>query len=191
MARKLFKRISEDGQKLIRGGQLASLGHRIHDPNLWHLNRHSVARAFAAGMFAGFAFILFPGQMLIAAFLAIWLRGNLPIAISLVWITNPFTSPPILYASLKIGLILFPVQHHLNLKSLLDFEWSIAGIEMQIKAFVMLVHEVWEPLLAGTLIIGTLLAMLSYLLVQWFWRWHVVRDWNKRQSLRRIKRNAP
>lgn len=187
MARKLFKRFSEDGRKLIRGGQLASLGHRIHDPNLWHLNRHSVARAFAAGMFAGFAFIIFPCQMLVAAMLAIWIRGNLPIAVSLVWITNPFTSPPILYVCLKIGLILFPVQHHLNLNSLLDFEWTVTGIEAQIMAFVHLVREVWKPLLAGSFVIGLLLALIGYLAVQWFWRWHVVQDWNKRQAQRRAK----
>ena len=88
MARKLFKRFTIDRQKLLASGKLAALGNRIHDPNLWHLNRHSVSRAFLAGLFAGFAFLMFPGQMLVAAVIggyfgaalarrmpAPWLRG--------------------------------------------------------------------------------------------------------------------
>jgi uncharacterized protein (DUF2062 family) len=67
------------------------LGTLLHDPNLWHLNRHSVARAMAVGLFA--AFIPIPLQMLVAAILAITVRGNMPIAISLVWLTNPITMP--------------------------------------------------------------------------------------------------
>jgi uncharacterized protein (DUF2062 family) len=188
MARKFFKRFSEDGHKLLRGGHLSALGHRIHDPNLWHLNRHSVARAFLAGLFAGFAFLVFPGQMIVAAAIAIWIRANLPIAVALVWITNPLTTPPVLYGALKLGLFIYPVKHQLNLDKLLDFEWTRAGIESQIQSFFILIEQVWQPLLLGSFIIGTLLSLSGYLAVQWYWRWHVSRDWNKRQARRRAAR---
>lgn len=76
-------------------------GTLLHDPNLWHLNRHSVARAMAVGLFA--AFIPIPLQMLLAAFLAISVRGNMPIAVSLVWLTNPITMPVVFFCTYMTG----------------------------------------------------------------------------------------
>lgn len=191
MARKVFKRFTIDRHKLIASGKLAALGDRIHDPNLWHLNRHSVARAFLAGLFAGFAFLIFPGQMLVAAVLAIWLRGNLPIACGLVWITNPITSPPIIYVALHIGLWFIPIEHHVDLNALLNFEWTRASLTEELLAFKAMLLQVWQPLLLGCMLIGTVLASIGYLAVQGFWRWHVARDWNRRQLKRLQQRQNP
>ncbi|MFS9598796.1 DUF2062 domain-containing protein, partial [Klebsiella variicola] len=65
------------------------------------MNRHSVARAMAVGLFA--AFIPIPLQMLLAAILAIVVRGNMPIAVSLVWLTNPITMPVVFICSYMSG----------------------------------------------------------------------------------------
>jgi len=184
MARKLFKRMNIEGHKLLASGKLSALGDRIHNPNLWHLNRHSVARAFFAGLFAGFTFLVFPGQMLIAALLAIWLRANLPIAVCLVWITNPLTIPPIIYAAMKVGAVFFPIAVDADLTILLDFEWSVASFKGEMAVVMELIQKVWKPLLFGSLIMGTSLGMTGFLAVQWFWRWHVTRSWNKRQLSR-------
>ena len=80
MPRRLFKRYMPDPEDLKGHPTLRHLGQVLHDPNLWHLNRHSVSRAMAMGLFA--AFIPIPMQMLLAASLAVISRANLPISIS-------------------------------------------------------------------------------------------------------------
>jgi uncharacterized protein (DUF2062 family) len=190
MPRKIFKRFTTEGQKLLSSGKLSVLGNRIHDPNLWHLNRNSVARAFFAGLFAGFAFLVFPFQMLVAAVIAIWIRANLPISVGLVWITNPITSPPIVYAALKIGAIFMPVSVDFDLHALLSLDWSDQGFLDEANNLMRVLKEAWRPLLLGTFIIGIVLSMVGYFSVQFFWRWHVVREWNARQ-LKRIKQRHP
>ncbi|MCC7516127.1 MAG: DUF2062 domain-containing protein, partial [Pseudomonadales bacterium] len=166
MARKIFKRWTVEGQKLLANGSLSALGDRIHDPNLWHLNRHSVSRAFLAGLFAGFAFILFPGQMLVAAVLAIWLRANLPIAVGLVWVSNPVTSPPILYAALKIGLVFIPVTVDFDVGALLSLDWGDRSLIDEIIGILHLLKEAWRPILLGSFFIGTALGFSGYFIVQ-------------------------
>ena len=63
--------------------------HLLLEPELWHLHRRSVGGAFFIGLFC--AFMPVPSQMVLAALLALVARCNLPIAVGLVWVTNPLT----------------------------------------------------------------------------------------------------
>ena len=78
MAKKLIRRYLPDAHKIRDHKHLRLFGTLLHDPNLWHLNRRSVAGAFAVGLFM--AFVPMPFQMIPAAALAILLRVNLPIS---------------------------------------------------------------------------------------------------------------
>jgi hypothetical protein len=78
----------------VRGNRYVGiLGSALQHPNLWHLNRRSVAGGVAIGMLCG----MIPGpiQMLCAAALAIVLRVNLPVAMTATWYSNPFTIVPL------------------------------------------------------------------------------------------------
>jgi hypothetical protein len=99
--KKLIKRYLPDHQTLRTHRHLQVFGARLHDPNLWHLNRRSASGAFAVGLFV--AFIPLPLQMLLAAALAIVTQVNLPVSVALVWITNPVTMPPIFYFCYRVG----------------------------------------------------------------------------------------
>ena len=38
-----------------------------------------------------------------------------------------------------------------------------------------------EPILLGMLVTGFLLGCIGYLAMNWYWRYHVTKAWNKRQ----------
>src|SRR5258706_16166985 len=93
MPRKYFRKCLQHGDQVRAHRSVAWLGRWLHHPNLWCLNRGSVAGAVAIGFFAG----LIPGpfQMLGAALLAVPLRKNLPVALLMTLFTNPLTILPL------------------------------------------------------------------------------------------------
>jgi len=150
------------------------LGDLLHDPNLFHLNRHSVSVAFFVGIFI--AFFPIPGQMPIAALAALLFRCNLPLSVALVWISNPLTIPPIFYATYKLGTWILGTP---PMDFAIELSWSWVTQE-----FVNL----WQPLLVGSLICGVVFGCLGYVSMQAFWRWQVLRHWEKRKKQRAEKK---
>jgi uncharacterized protein (DUF2062 family) len=171
MPRRFIKRYMPHPDRIKGNKSLRFLGALIHDPNLWHLNRHSVARAMAIGLF--WAMIPMPMQMLAAAALAIPLRANLPISVGLVWLTNPVTMPPVFYCSYKVGAGLLGIPS-LAMPEEITLGWLTD---------VLLTH--WQPLYLGSLVLGIVLAGTAYLATHYYWRRWVRRNWRKRQERRR------
>ena len=136
--------------------------------NLWHINRRSVATAFAIGSFC--AFIPVPFQMLIAALAAIVLRGNVALAALLVWVTNPLTMGPIFYTCYRIGQTVLGT-------SFVPFEY-----EMSLAWLADGLSQVWQPLLLGCLLAGSVSALISYTLVRLLWRIQIISQRQKRRS---------
>ena len=157
MPRRLIKRFMPDPALIREHKSLRFLGTLLHDPNLWHLNRHSVARAMAVGIFA--AFIPMPFQMLLAAFLAVNARANMPISVGLVWLTNPITMPPVFYITYKTGAWLMNIPAR-TLPDELTWEWISGQLS-----------TVWQPFLLGSVVCGVVLGALAYCLTMLYWRW--------------------
>ena len=171
MPRRIIKRYMPHPDSIREHKSLRFLGSLIHDPNLWHLNRHSVARAMAVGLFS--AFIPLPMQMLLSAGLAIPVRANLPISIGLVWLTNPITMPPVFYCTYKVGTWVLNTPP-LQMPSEITMNWITERLS-----------TLWAPMLVGSLISGIVLAILGYCTTMLYWRWWVRRNWLKRQESRR------
>jgi len=146
---------------------LRVLNRFFHDPNIWHMNRRSVSGAFATGLF--WAMIPIPLQMLAAAITAIVFRINLPISIGLVWLTNPITMPPIFYINYLFGSWLL---HTPDSKT--EFELSMQWISESMA-------QIWQPLFIGSVVMGLLLAMISYILVRVSWRLHIITRYKERR----------
>lgn len=170
MAKKLFQRYMPDPDKVKEIKSLHFLGDKLHSPNLWHVNRRSVANAFACGLFAMYTPPL-PWQMIIAGILAIVFEANVPISVALVWITNPFTWIPMYYFAYWVGA-------HVMGRDTFVFS-----------AFSQLfsLETAWDlgaPLLLGCFILMVLGATLGYFGIHAFWRWHVRKAWQERKLRR-------
>jgi uncharacterized protein (DUF2062 family) len=151
---------------------LRFLGEIIFEPNLWHFNRHSVSFAFFIGLFC--CFLPVPFQMIPCALLSVWIRSNLPIAIGLVWISNPITIPPMFYATYKLGTWILGEP---NRVMSIDLSWTWLSAELAL---------IWQPLMLGSLLTGLVLGCLGFVGVRLYWRWKVSRDWTIRR-MRKIK----
>lgn len=171
MPRKFLRRFIPDIHKLNEYGVLKPFGKLAHNTNLWHLNRRSAAGAFAVGVF--FAFMPVPFQMLLAAAAAIFFGVNLPLAVAMVWISNPLTLTPILYASYRVGSFLLN-----RTPQPFIFELSWAWFQSSISTIV-------PPLLLGSFVLGSAAAAITYILVRRIWRQAVQSAWNERIKLRK------
>ncbi|MDH5572399.1 MAG: DUF2062 domain-containing protein [Gammaproteobacteria bacterium] len=170
MPKNFIKRYMPDHHKIRNHPHLNRIfGTLLHDPNLLHLNRRSVSYAFGAGLF--FAFVPIPFQMVLAVAGAILFRFNLPIAVGLVWITNPLTMPPIYYFCYKVGtwILQTPIQH-------IDFQISMEWLATELFA-------IWQPFLLGCFVVGAVSGLLGFFGIRLLWRLHIVSHL-KQRSLR-------
>ncbi|HEY9035921.1 MAG TPA: DUF2062 domain-containing protein [Pseudomonadales bacterium] len=174
MPRRLLKKYLPTPEKIRQHESLNRvLGKVLHEPNLWHINRYSTAVGMGIGLFC--AFLPIPMQMLLAAVLAIGLRANLPISVSLVWITNPLTMAPIFYFCYRLGAWMLNIQarapqhEHIHW----NFQWVMERMT-----------EIGGPLLLGSITCAVILGLAGYGLVILGWRANIL--WKLR--LRRIRR---
>ncbi|WP_353573223.1 DUF2062 domain-containing protein [Candidatus Albibeggiatoa sp. nov. BB20] len=170
MARKFFKRMLPHPKTLKSHPYLQFLGDWLHEPNLWHLNRKSLAGGMAVGLFS--AFIPFPLQMLWAAILAIYFKVNIPLSVSLVWLTNPITIPPMFYLSYCLGALMMGLP-----PETIDLSSGMGSI-----------MNLWQPLLLGSLTMGLMFAGIGYYSVNILWKRHVKHLWDKRREKRRVEK---
>ncbi len=180
MVRKLFRKWVPSRQHIEDHRLLRRLLPWLKHPNLWHLNRRSVAGGVAIGLFSG----LVPGplQMLCAAILAIGSRRNLPVALFTTFYTNPLTILPLYWLAFELGhrLLGQTGQHNMppepQWSTLHWQDWPLAGLGW--------LKELGLPLAVGLPTLALLLACSGYLLVDFAWRWHVRYAWRRRQQNR-------
>ncbi len=179
MPKRYFKRIMPDHGKLRSYKSLQMLGPRLHDPNLWHLNRRSVAGGLGLGI--AVAFIPMPMQMLLSAALSLWLRVNLPLAVIAVWITNPFTMPAIFYFTYKVG-------------SWMLSSWPLAGLsdsfELSDSWLLRGLGSYGGALLLGSFTVGILAGAMTYVVIRLTWRLHIVSLLKRKRSRARTGRTG-
>ena len=175
MPREFLKKYSPSPKTIRNNKSLAFLGDSIQQPYLWHMNRNSVARAFAIGLFC--TWLPMPLQTVVAALLAIYYRAHLPLSVALVFITNPVTIPPMFYFAYKLGSVVLGIPPQ-------DVPMGLDWVGCRTS-----LGHIWQPLLFGCLMLGIISSALGYFTIHSIWRKSIKRRWKDRKEAR-IARKA-
>ena len=167
MPKRYLRRLMPKPDKFKSNKALAVLGSKIYDPDLWHLHRRSVAKAFFNGIF--WAAIPMPFQMIAASLCAIPLRANLPLSLALVWITNPFTMPFVFYGNYLIGTLIVGKDSNKSFTPSIEWIWDK-------------MEHIWLPLYVGSVVTGVVVGAIAYFSILIIWRLHVIKRWQERRK---------
>ncbi len=171
----LFRKYTPTREGLARNRFLAPIAHRFLTPELWRFTRRSVPRGVALGLFS--AFIVPLGQIFLAAFLALPARANVPLAVLVTFITNPFSYPFWLIVANRVGSFVLKVD---------SFAGNMANDELRSGrwAWVIEAFEVAGVTTFGLVVLAIVSAAVGYVVSGFVWRQMVSRRRKKR--LRRM-----
>lgn len=164
-------------EKLANYPRLAT---KLADPNLWKLNRRSASRGVAVGLFV--TFVPIPFQLIMSALAAVLCRANLPIAVILSVINNPFTFVPINYFIYRLGKKVFLEDFHSN--GFTHFSWQLQTFQSAWDSFKLWLPQFGKEYFIGLFIVTFGSAIIGYVLTDLIWRIEV----NIRLYIRNKKR---
>ena len=154
-----LKRFLPKAEEITRQPGVRYIAHLLASPSLWRFNSLSCRRGAVLGWY--FCFVPMPMQMLPTFLIAPFFGCNLPIAIALVWVSNPFTYAPIFGFSYGIGNLLLG-----RGLSFPDVDWT---------SFGSLTGDLYLPMFLGGQVFGLTLGLVSYILIRAGFRIHKVR----------------
>ncbi|MDH4126161.1 MAG: DUF2062 domain-containing protein [Gammaproteobacteria bacterium] len=135
---------------------MAPFRHLLHDHSLWSIRRRTVVPAVGLGTFI--AFLPIPGHILVAVLGSLWLRCNIPVAALTTFIVNPVTIGPVYLFSYLVGA------------KLLGLAPVPFNIELSIHWMTTTFLSIWQPLILGCVLVGSIAALTSYVMLDVFWR---------------------
>ena len=163
MIRKAFKKKSS-------GSKLDKFIEKYHLPREYlSINRKSVSRGVLVGLFWGF--IPMPMQMVAVMAMTPFLRFNVPVAISMVWLSNPFTMPPMYYMEYLTGNLI------LGREGLSDIDLTMEWFSENWDAIVV-------QLYTGTVFYSIVVSSLVYFLINRLWIYSVRKEKSEKDEKR-------
>jgi uncharacterized protein (DUF2062 family) len=169
MIRKVFKK------KPAGGNKIDAFLEKYNLPKAYlAVNRRMITRGVAIGLFWGF--IPMPMQMLAVMATTPFIRFNVPIAISMVWLSNPFTMPPMYYMEYLTGNLILGRE-------------GIEDIELTMSWFTEHFDDILVPLYVGTSFYSIVVTAIIYVILNRLWVKSVHSE-NKERRKKRRKKNS-
>lgn len=185
MAKHFFRRLLPDPERVARSRLMQRLGPWAIDQRLWYVNRRTIARGLAIGVF--FGLLLPTAQMPLAVVVSIFLRGNLAAAIAGTLVSNPITFLPIYLVAYRLGATI--------LQTPADERWTAAlhadahGLMEHMQSWWAAVTAAGPPLAMGLVVLACITAILVYALVDIVWRTSARSRYRRRSAARPPRQN--
>lgn len=163
-----------DREALASSRWLGPFGGHVLRSELWRFTRRSVPRGVAVGLLVGI-FLMIPGLQIVgAALMCVPVRGNIPLAAAMTFLSMPATTPFILIGAIMIG-------NRLGWHADLPAFWALYDRGASLSDwFAWLASDAAPSLLVGLLVIAVGAALIGYVLAVWIWRLVLVRKWRGR-----------
>jgi len=159
MPRRFFRKFAFKRHQLVENRLVAPFQHFLHDQELWGIRRKTVLPAVAWGIFV--AFLPIPGHVLVSVLGSLLIRCNIPVAAVSTFISNPLTIGPMFYFSYRAGA------------SLLGIEPGPFAIELSLAWLGSTFMSIWQPLILGSVLVGTISAVIAYVFLDVLWRFSI------------------
>lgn len=171
---RLAAKATPSREEVLQSRWLKPFGRRVRHSELWRFTRRSVPRGVFAGLFIGI-FLMVPGLQIVgAALLCIPMRGNIPIAAAMTFLSNPATTPFFLAASIYVG-------------NKFGFHADLATFEALLNRGASvsewtgwLLSDAAPAMVSGLLTIALGSAFVGWALSIVVWRWWVGAKWRRR-----------
>ncbi|MDQ1243837.1 MAG: uncharacterized protein QG565_177 [Campylobacterota bacterium] len=160
MIRKTFKNLNASEK-------LRAITQRYNIPfEYLSANRRMVSKGVFIGLFI--AFIPMPMQMLAVVAIIPFAKFNVPIALSMCWLSNPLTMPPMYYMEYLTGSFILGIE--------------TTPVEMTLEWFSENIGNIFIPLYVGTAFYSIFGSSTAYYLVNHLWRSSVKKDNDLRKN---------
>lgn len=162
MIRKFFRK------KANSKGKLDTFLDKYNLPRAYfNVNRKMITRGVLVGLFWGF--IPMPMQMLAVMAVTPFMRFNVPVAIAMVWLSNPFTMPPMYYMEYLTGNFILGRE-------------GLPDIELSLEWFSNHMGDIFLPLYVGTAFYSIVVSTCIYFLLNWLWIRSVKQEKNEKSK---------
>ncbi|CAA6813150.1 MAG: Unknown protein [uncultured Sulfurovum sp.] len=131
------------------------------------INRKSISRGVLVGLF--WAFIPMPMQMLAVLAITPFMKFNVPIAISMVWLSNPITMPFMYYIEYITGNFLLGNE-------------GLNNIELTLNWFSDNWDKIITPLYVGTIPYSFGISTIVYFIINKLWIDSVKKETSQRRK---------
>lgn len=138
------------------------------------INRKTITRGIAIGLFWGF--IPMPFQMAGVLLVTSVMRFNVPVAIAMVWLSNPLTMPAMYYVEYLTGNLI------------LGYD-GVSEVELTMGWFQNHWDDIVVPLYTGTAFYSIVMSPIIASIVNLLWIKSVKREKQEKSTRRKIEQN--